>query len=357
MRNMKNSVLLVFVVIALVAGIVFVTGCQKKGEVTVVTTDTNALKVVFYVHGTLGDKSFMDSAARGMNQAIDQLGIVGKIVEGGTDPSRWEPDIIQLSEGDWDIIVTGTWQVADIIDKVASTHTDKKYFVFDTVVEQPNVYSMLFSQNESSFLTGALAALLTESDLPLSNDDLVVGFLGGLDIPVINDFKIGFIEGVAYINPNTKVLVSYAGSFNDPAKGKELTLAMYDQGADITFNVAGETGLGGIDAAKDAQKYTIGVDSDQYELFIETDPEKAANIVTSMMKNVDLSIYRGIQRHLDGTIEYGVTEVLNVEKGGVGLADNKNYKTIVSAEIRSEIEEIAGEIASGEITVGTAFGN
>ncbi|MCF6334457.1 MAG: BMP family ABC transporter substrate-binding protein, partial [Spirochaetales bacterium] len=170
------------------------------------------------------------------------------------------------------------------------------------------------------------------------------------------DFKIGFLEGVNYIDPEINVLVTYAGSFGDPAKGKELTLAMFDQGADITFNVAGETGLGGIDAAKDVDKYTIGVDSDQYLLFVETDPEKAAHIVTSMMKNVDHAIYRCIKMHIEGTLNYGVVEVLNIEKGGVGLAENENYNKIVTADMKSRISEIAKKITNGEIIVGTAFG-
>jgi basic membrane protein A and related proteins len=319
------------------------------------------VKVVLYVNGTLGDKSFFDSAARGIDQAVKELGIVGKVVEGGYDPARWEPDILQLSEGDWDIVIAGTWQLQEYLEKIAPNHPEKKFFTYDTTVTYANgnlgnVYSILYSQNEASFLTGALAAMITTSDLPQANADKVIGFLGGMDIPVINDFKVGFEEGAAYVDPAVKVLVTYAGAFSDPAKGKELTLAMFDQGADITFNVAGETGLGGIDAAKEKGKYTLGVDSDQYLLFAETDAAKAANIVTSMMKNVDFSIFRAIEMHIAGTLKYGEAEILDIEKGGVGLADNENYQKVATADMRAEIDAIAKKITSGEIKVGTAFG-
>ncbi len=354
--NKLGKILILCVVILMVVSTMGVfAGGDKEAA------DDGKLKVVLYVNGTLGDKSYFDSAARGIDKAVKELGIVGKVVEGGYDPARWEPDILQLAEGDWDIIIAGSWQLQEYLEKIAPNHPEKNFFTYDTSVTYSNggldnVYSMLYSQNEASFLTGALAAMITTSDLPLANPEKVVGFLGGMDISVINDFKVGFEEGVAYIDPEVKILVAYAGAFSDPAKGKELTLAMFDQGADITFNVAGETGLGGIDAAKDRKLYTLGVDSDQYLLFADTDPEKASYIVSSMMKNVDFTIFRAIKKHMEGTLKYGEAEVLGIEKGGVGLADNENYQKIVPVEMRDKISEISRKIVSGEIKVGTAFG-
>ena len=356
---MKKALLLGLVLV-MTAGLLFVTSCKGKEEETAVPAEEK-VKVVLYVNGTLGDKSFFDSAARGLQMAIDNLGVEGKVIEGSYDTSRWEPDITQLAEGDWDIIIAGTWQLQEILEKLAPQHPEKKWFTYDTSVDyskegMDNVYSIMYSQNEASFLMGALSAMITTSDMSAANPQKVVGFLGGMDIPVINDFKVGFIQGVEYIDPSIKTLVTYAGSFSDSAKGKELTLAMFDQGADITFNVAGQAGLGGIDAAKEKKKYTLGVDSDQYLLFADSDPEKASWIVTSMMKNVDTSIYRGIKMHLEGTLPYGEAETLGIAQGGVGVADNENYTKVVPEEFRAKVKEIEGLIMDGTIKVDTAIG-
>lgn len=320
------------------------------------------VRVALYVNGTLGDKSFFDSAARGVELARQQLGVTARIIEGGYDPARWEPDIAQLCEGDWDIIIAGTWQLQEYLEKYAPQYPNKRFFTYDTTVDYSkgnlgNVYSILYSQNEASFVTGALAALITTSNMPLATRQPIVGFLGGMDIPVINDFKVGFEEGVRHINPNVQVRVAYAGAFSDPAKGKELALAMYDQGADVIFNVAGETGLGGLDAAKERNRYAIGVDSDQFELFKDSDPAKAALIVTSMLKNVDQSILRGIRMHMAGTLQYGKAEQLGFADNGVGIAENENFMRVVPAEFRTRLKEIERQITGGQIRVGTAFGN
>ena len=355
----REKIVFLFVALALFLSasvVVFAGGAKEE-----YTGEQDTLKVILYLNGTLGDKSFFDSAARGVEMAVDEFGIRGKVVEGGYNSARWEPDLAQLCEGDWDIIIAGTWQLQEFLEKYAPQYPEKRFFTYDNAVNYDlggldNVYSILYSQNEGSFLMGALSAMVTKSGMPAANDDLIIGFLGGMDIPVINDFKVGFEEGAAYIDPQVKVLVSYAGAFDDPAMGKELTLAMYDQGADISFNVAGETGLGGIDAAKERGRYTLGVDSDQYLLFADTDAEKASAIVTSMMKNVDLSIYRAIEKHLNGTLAYGEAEVLGLATDGIGVAENENYNKLISASVRNQLEELKEMIINGEIAVGTALG-
>ncbi|MGQ9844681.1 MAG: BMP family ABC transporter substrate-binding protein [Caldisericia bacterium] len=352
---MKKFLSLILIA-TLILGVISMTACKKKEE----EKPKAKLKVALYINGTLGDKSFFDSANRGIEMAIKDFGIEGKTIEGNYDPARWEPDIEQLCQGDWDIIIAGTWQLQEYLEKLAPKYPNKKFFTYDTSVDYSkgnlgNVYSILYKQNESSFLVGALAALITKSNMPLANPQKVIGFLGGMDIPVINDFKVGYIQGAKYIDPEVQVLVSYAGSFSDPAKGKELVLAQYNQGADIAFNVAGETGLGLLDAAKEMKKYAIGVDSDQYIMFKDSDPEKASYIVTSMMKNVDKSIYRAIKLHLEGKLPYGQAEALGIKEDGVGVANNENYIKLVPEEFRNKIKELEQKIINGEIIVDTVF--
>jgi basic membrane protein A len=250
--------------------------------------------------------------------------------------------------------------MVETVEKIAAEHPDKFYIIYDTEVDYSkgnldNVYSILFKQNDGSFLAGALAGMITTSNLPLANSEKIISFLGGMDIPVINDSLIAYEQGAQYIDPEIQVLTSYVGAFDDPATGKEMTLAMYAQGADICINPASQSGLGVFDAAAEQGRYAIGYDSDQYLLFADSDPEKAATIVTSMLKNVDNAIYRAIDLHIKGELTFGQTESLGIKEGGVGLADNENYKKIVPEEFRTRLKEIEEKIVSGDIVVKTAF--
>ena len=353
---MTKRWIMILLALLLASTMIIAVSCKKKEA-----AKAAELKVVLYVNGLLGDKSFFDSANRGVQRAAKELGITAKTVEGDYKQDRWEPDLIQLSEGNWDIIIAGTWQLQEYLEKLAPKNPKTKYITYDTSVDYSkpgldNVYSILYKQNEGSFLVGALAAMMTSSKMPLANPQKVIGFLGGMDIPVINDFKVGYEQGAKYIDPAVKVLVSYAGSFNDEAKGKELVLAQYDQGADIAYNVAGQTGLGLLDAAKEKKRYAIGVDSDQYLMFKDSDPEKASYIVVSMMKNVDFSLFRAIKGTIDGTVKYGSAEALGIKEGGVGVADNENFRKLVPADMRKKIKDLEQKVVSGQISIDTAFG-
>jgi len=218
------------------------------------------------------------------------------------------------------------------------------------------LYSILYKQNEVSFLAGVVAARITDSDMPLANPQKIIGFLGGMDTPVINDFLVGYIQGAKYIDPDIKVAISYIGDFSNAAKGKEMALAQYDLGADIGFNVAGQAGLGQLDAAKDKNKYALGVDSDQAMIFKDSDPAKANLIVTSALKRVDNSLLRAVKMYKEGTLQFGQAEELGLTQEAVGLADNEFYEKLVPEDVRKEVEELAGKIANGEIKVDTAMG-
>jgi basic membrane protein A len=338
-------------------------GCEKKADKPAAEDGDQALKVVLILNGTLGDKSFFDSADNGMKMLKAKYGdeIVTKTIEMGYDQTKWEPTLQDVSEEDWDIVVLGTWQMTEALMEIAPEYPEKRYVIFDTSVDYSqgdldNVYSIEYKQNEASFVAGALAARVTNSDMPYANADKVIGFLGGMDIPVINDFLVGYIEGAVYIDPEVKVAISYIGSFDDSAKGKEMALAQYNQGADIGYNVAGQAGLGQLDAAKDTQRYAIGVDSDQAAIFVDTDADKANLITTSVLKRVDNSIARAIDLHLEGKAPYGKKEVLGFAEECVGLAENSIYMTVVPEEIRNELKDIQKKIDSGQIVVGSAMG-
>jgi basic membrane protein A len=251
--------------------------------------------------------------------------------------------------------------MVDNIAKVAPQFPDKKYVIFDTTLDYTkapyeNVYSITYKQNEGSYLAGALAALVTTSDMPKANPEKIIGFLGGQDQDVINDFLVGYIEGAKAVVPDIKVAISYVNSFTDPAKGKEMSLAQYDMGADIGFNVAGGSGLGQLDAAKEKDRYAIGVDSDQAMLFKDTDPEKANLTLTSMLKRIDNSLFRAVEMFLEGTCPFGSAENLGMEADAVGLSENEFYAANVPQEIKDKIVELKAKLMSGEIKVSTAFG-
>ncbi len=323
--------------------------------------EEDALRVVLLLNGTLGDRSFFDSANAGLEMIEDEFGAEVRTIEMSYDQTRWEPTLWEVSEQDWDIIILGTWQMQEYLQEIAPEFPDNRYIIFDTAVDYSvadlsNVYSILYKQNEGSFLAGALAANVTSSDMELANEQKMIGFLGGMDIPVINDFLVGYIEGALYVDEDVKVYVSYIGGFDDSATGKEMALAQYNAGADIGFNVAGQAGLGQLDAAKEMNKYAIGVDSDQAMVFADSDPEKAELVLTSMLKRVDNSLFRAVEMHLDGTLPYGEAEELGLVEEAIGLANNEFYQNNVSEELRAELAEMADMIANGDITVSSAMG-
>ncbi len=325
------------------------------------------LRVVSVINGTLGDKSFFDSAQRGMDAIADEYDIETDTVELGIDPANWEPGLLDvMSDTDsYDILIAGTFQMIDFMAANAHNYPDKLFMFYDAPMpyDNPdacvegcaNVYSMTYAQNQGSFLAGVYAAAVTMSGIDGTNDAPTIGAVGGQQIPVIDDFIVGYEQGACLVNPDTVSIVQYAGSWNDPARGKEITLAMYEQGADIVFQIAGGTGVGVFEAAHEQERYAIGVDSDQAAIVAETDPDQAERILTSMLKNVDNSIFRAITLHLEGELPYGSTESLGIPEGGVGLAKNEFYDMATSEDIKAMVEAAEAAVVNGDIEVQTVF--
>lgn len=321
-------------------------------------------KAIFFVHGTLGDKSFMDSAQRGMDKAKQELGIKTQTVEAGLDSTQWEPAIRDIVEfEDFDVLIAVTYPMAGVVEQLAQENPDKKFILIDAAVNYEacsnkcdNVYSLLFKQNEASFLAGAYSALMTtKTDIPHINNEKVIGIIGGQEVTVIKDFAIGFEQGAKQIDPETKILVQYANSWTDPAKGKEISKALYGEKADIIFSVAGGTGQGIFEGAKEAKRYAIGVDADQAQILEASNPDLAAAIMTSVLKNVDAGLFSALQKAKLNELNYGQSEHVGLAEGAVGLAKNSIYENLTPKDVSQAVDELEQKVIDGEISVRSAF--
>lgn len=321
---------------------------EKKGFDQSAKDAAAPIKVCIVYTGNLGDKSYNDSCNEGAKRAVQDFNIELKSLE-GTTAQEWEANLLAACEGGYDLIIGASSNIADYIAKHAGDYPDTKFAIIDTTVDLPNVTSISFAQNQGSFLAGAAAAMFTKkTDIEGVNEQNIIGWVGGMDIPVLHDFYTGYEQGAKYIDPDIKILQAFAGSWNDPLKGKELTLAQYGQGADIVMNVASGTGAGILEAAKEAGKYAIGVDLNQ-------DGDQPGHVLTSMIKRVDNACYLVIQSVVNGTFKGGSTQYLTLKEGGVSLTDFSVMKEALKDKFPDDIvkacEEISEKIANGEIIV------
>jgi basic membrane protein A len=327
--------------------------------------DAKPARVTIVHNGTLGDKSFFDSANRGLERAQKDLGITFKTIELGFEASKWEAglDDAVSDEANYDILITGTFQMADFITARADAHPTKKFIIYDTAVDYTkckcaNVYSILYKQNEGSYLAGVFAAsAIKEGKLAKTQGKNTIGAIGGLPIPVIDDFIAGYKQGAQSIDPKINVLVQYVGgdkAFGDPVKGKEIALSMYDQGADVIFQIAALSGTGVIEAAAERGLWAIGVDSDQAAIFRNDKKDaQAAAIITSMMKNVDNSLFLALSLDKQGKLPYGTTANYGLKEGGVGLAPSDMLKNMPNTA--AAVEKAQADILAGKVVVNSAF--
>lgn len=320
------------------------------------------MKAIMIVNGNLGDRAFFDSANDGVARLKADYGVETQVIETGADTAKWEPALADAAEEDVDLVIAITPSMAEYVQKIAPMYPEKKFFLIDAEIDYSagdcgNVYCATFKQNEGSFLAGALAALVTKSEMPNVTPEKLIGFVGGMDVPVINDFLVGYIEGAQYADPETKVSITFAGDYYNPAKGKEFGTTLCNQNVDIIFAAAGETGLGVIEAAKEKNRYIIGVDTDQATQFAGDGDQASADIIlSSMMKNVGDAIYRAVSLELKGELQYGAVDRLGVKEGGVGLAKNDIYNAKVDPEIIKQIEEIEAKVVEGGVEIKTAIG-
>jgi basic membrane protein A len=295
--------------------------------------------------GGLGDRSYNDSGYEGLMKAKDELGVSVKVIESEDPVGEAEQLLRTAAESGFDLVITLEYSHFDPLARVAPDYPDTLFAIVNIGVEGDNVVSVLFKEHEGSFLAGALAAMVTTMEgNDKVNPEPIIGAIGGTQSPGIDVFIVGYEEGAQYINPDVEVLTAYSNSFGDPAKGRELALAMYDQGADIVFQIAGGTGEGIFQAAEETNHYAIGVDSDQ-------DYIKPGYILTSMLKRVDVAVYDLISKLVDGSLKGGESIFYGLAENGVGLSPMTHTKDQLPSEFLETVEELKAKIISGEIRV------
>jgi len=307
--------------------------------VSLATTAFAELKVALLLdRGGKDDKSFNASAYEGAMEAKKKLGITLKYVE-ASDDNAFEPLLRAFAQKDFDLIIGIGFAQKEAITKAAAQFPQKHFAIVDAEVNAPNVRSLLFEEHEGAYLVGAIAALTSKTGK--------VGFVGGMDVPLIRRFEMGYEAGAKKVNPQVSVIANYVGvtseAWNNPPKGKELALAQYDSGVDVIFAAAGASGFGVFDAAEERKKFAIGVDSNQNWI-------KPGLILTSMLKRVNLAVFATIQEAKDGKFTGGIKRFGLPDKGVDYAIDQYNEK-ILTESARARADELKAEIIAGRIVV------
>ncbi|KPQ10423.1 MAG: basic membrane protein A-like protein [Rhodobacteraceae bacterium HLUCCA09] len=294
---------------------------------------------LIYDLGGKFDKSFNEAAYNGAVRWAEETGGEFRDIELQSEAQR-EQALRRFAEAGFNPVVTTGFSMATPIAEVAPDYPDTKFVTIDGFVDpetHPNVLSVLFSEHEGSYLVGMLAAMATESD--------TVGFVGGMDIPLIRKFACGYAQGVKAVNPDAEIIANMTGTtpaaWNDPVKGSELAQAQISQGADVIFAAAGGTGLGVLQTAADQGVFSIGVDSNQNYLH-------PGSVLTSMLKRVDVAVYNAMEAGAD--LETGV-QVLGLAEEGVGYAVDEHNAELIGEDMAGAVEEARQAIIDGEITV------
>ncbi len=338
---MSRSRVVVAVLVAVLGTAAF-GGCQKgerEGRAAGDGPDPSRIRVGLVLSvGGLGDKSFNDSAYEGLKRAEKELGIEGVYGQ----PEQMAEDekyLRQYAVQGMDLVIAVGFLMKDALGQVSAEFPDSRFAIIDAVVDQPNVASLVFSEHEGSFLVGAIAGLKTKTG--------IIGFIGGMDIPLIHKFEVGYTEGAEYVRPGIEVLSAYAGSgpeaFHDPVKGKSLALSQFNRGADIIFQAAGSTGNGVIDAAVEKGLYAIGVDANQNYM-------APGHVLTSMVKRVDVAVFE-IIREVAGDRFSGGVHVYGLEVDGVGYSLDEHNEGLLPEDVIARVESIKRDIIAGKIKV------
>ena len=342
---MKYKIFIVLVL--LVAATLLTSGC---GNSVARDKSKTYVGIVFDIGGK-DDRSFNAAAWQGVQRAAKDFPIVLRDIEPGT-PNAIEPAMRAFAEQNYDLIIGVGFAQQPIMEMVAKDYPNIQFAIIDGVSKLPNVASLVFKEHEGSYLVGILAAKASRTG--------TIGFLGGMDIGLIHRFAQGYEEGAKAVNPNIRVIRNYVGvtdaAWNNPGKGKELSLAQIGKGADVIFTAAGNSGLGAFDAVEQqgtqngrATHFVIGVDSNQNMV-------KPGFVLTSMVKRVDNAVYDIVRDAVNHRFSPGL-HVFGLDKDGVGYAMDDYNKDLVSPEAIQQAEEAKKKIIAGEIKVTDAMGS
>ncbi|MCA8867340.1 MAG: BMP family ABC transporter substrate-binding protein [Rhodobacteraceae bacterium] len=301
-------------------------------------TATAALSdpAIIYDLGGKFDKSFNEAASKGADRWAKESGGKYREIELSSEAQREQALRRFAEDGANPVVMTG-FAFASTLDTVAPDYPDTKFAIIDMVVDKPNVRSVVFSEHEGSYLVGVAAAMASKTG--------TVGFIGGMDVPLIRKFACGYVQGVKATNPDAKVIQNMTGTtptaWNDPVKGAELTKAQIAQKADVVYAAAGGTGVGVLQAAADEGIYSIGVDSNQNYLH-------PGSVLTSMVKRVDVAVFDAFSQGADLTTGF---HVLGLANGGVDYALDEYNAKIFTADIKAAVDAAKADIISGKIKV------
>ncbi len=316
-------------------------GCSTRDLVAESGNYRARVGIVFDIGGK-DDRSFNSAANLGMLKAQRELPILLRDVEPG-DPTSIEPALRAFAQYGYHLITGVGFVQGPIIQQIAADYPQLHFVVIDSKADLPNVASLLFKEHEGAFLVGMIAAAKSRTG--------ILGFVGGMDIPLIHKFATGYEEGARYVNPNIRVIRNYVGitdaAWNNPGKGRELANSQYEQGADVIFQAAGNSGLGVFDAAEAYQKYAIGVDSNQNWI-------KPGFILTSMLKRIENAVYSIVRDEVEGKFQGGV-HIYGLENDGVDYALDEHNRDLIPAEVIERVEQAKRDIIAGRIRVTDAM--
>ncbi|HEY0408273.1 MAG TPA: BMP family ABC transporter substrate-binding protein [Pyrinomonadaceae bacterium] len=344
---MKSHLWSLLALLCALAVVVVGPGCQTSGR-SVDDKSKIHVGIVFDIGGK-DDRSFNAAAWQGVQRAEKDFPIVLRDVEPG-NPTSIEPAMRAFAERGYDLIIGIGFAQAPIMEVVAKEYPNAQFAIVDGVSQLPNVASLVFKEHQGSYLVGMIAAKTSRTG--------TLGFLGGMDIPLIHRFETGYEEGARAVNPNIRVIANYVGvtdgAWNNPGKGKELALAQIGKGADVIFTAAGNSGLGAFDAVEQygmkdgrAERFVIGVDSNQNGV-------KPGFVLTSMVKRVDNAVYQIVKDRVEGKFQGGI-HVYGLETDGVAYALDKNNEPLITPDILKEVDAAKQKIISGEIQVTDAM--